>query len=80
MRTDINHICKGPMADYLLKVYDKKIELYTSNGILPTDFSCNLKDIYKIKYLYTRQHNAVNGYLRMAVKNAKSKYVISLHV
>lgn len=77
VRTDIDHIGKGPMADYLLKVYDEEIRLFSSNGKLPTDFSCDLKEIHKIKYLYTKKNN---GYLSIVAKNAKSKYAISLNV
>ena len=73
----------GAMADYVLKVYDDKIRLFTSNGILPTDFSCDLKEIYRIKYLPARHHKSMNGHLSITIKNAKSKYVIltrCLHV
>ena len=83
MKTDKDHMCKGPMADYLLKVYDDKIRLFTSNGKLPTDFSCNLKEIHRVKYLSARHHKSMNGHLSITIKNAKSKYVIlarCLHV
>ena len=66
------------MADYILKVYDDNIKLFTSNGILSTDFSCNLKEIYMIKYLSTKHHHkSMNGYLSITIKNAKSKYAIA---
>ena len=78
MRADGDHFCNGPMADYILKVYDDKIKLFTSNGRLPTDFCCNLKDIHRIKYLPTKHSKATNGYrcLSIAIKNEKSKYAI----
>ena len=76
MRTDRDHLCKGLMADYLLKVYDEKIKLFTSNGKISTDFSCDLKEIYRIKFLSEKQHCAANGYLSITTKNEKSKYVI----
>ena len=73
MRTDRYHFCKGPMANYVLKVYDDKIKLFTSNGRLPTDFCCDLKDIHRIKYLPTKHHKVMNAYLSIAIKNEKSK-------
>ena len=69
----ITSIGNGPMADYILKVYDDKIKLYTSNGILSTDFSCDLKEIYRIKYLSTQHHKSETGYLSITINNAKSK-------
>ena len=65
----------SPMASYILKVYDDKIKLYTSNGVLPTDFSCDLKEIYRIKYLSAKRCEPMIGYLSITIKNVKSKYV-----
>ena len=74
VKSDRNRKCKGPIANYLLKVYDSKIQLYSSNGKIPTDFSCDLEDIHRIKYLSTKQHkSAINEYLSITIKNAKSK-------
>ena len=69
----ITSIGNGPMADYILKVYDDKIKLYTSNGILSTDFSYDLNEIFKIKYLSTQRHKSEIGYLSITIKNTKSK-------
>ena len=66
----------GPMADYILKVYDDKIQLYTSNGVLPTNFSCDLKEIYRIKCLPGKYCKSMIGYFSITIKNAKSKYAI----
>ena len=66
----------GLIADYILKVYEDKMKLFTSNGMLSTSFSCNLKEIYKIKYTSSKHsHKSMNGYLSITIKNAKSKYV-----
>ena len=65
------------MADYILKVYDDKIKLHTSNGVLPTDFSCDLKEIYRIKCLPGKYCKSMIGYLSITIKNAKSKYAIA---
>ena len=73
VRTDRSHLCKGTMADYLLKVYDDKIELYTSNGKIFTDFSCDLKEIHRIKYLSTKLLKASNEYLSITIKDPISK-------
>ena len=73
----ITSIGNGPMADYILKVYDNKIKLYTSNGILSTDFSCDLKEIYRIKCLPGKNCKSPIGYLSITIKNAKSKYAIA---
>ena len=62
------------MADYILKVYDDKIKLHTSNGVLPTDFSCDLKEIYRIRCLPGKYCKSMIGYLSITIKNAKSKY------
>ena len=69
-------MCKGTMADYLLKVYDDNIKLFTSNGKLPTDFSCGLEKVHRIKYLPTKQ-GVINGYISISIKNEQSKYVYS---
>ena len=37
-------------GDYLLRVYDDVIKLFTPNGVIPTKFSLLIKDIYEIKY------------------------------
>lgn len=71
VRTDRSHLCKGIVADYLLKVYDDKIELFTSNGKILTDFSCDLKKIHRIKYLSTKQHKTRNEYLSIIIIDAK---------
>ena len=69
------------MADYILKVYDDNIKLFTSNGMLSTDFSCNLEEIYTIKYLSTKhRHKSMNEYLSITIKNAKSKYAIASYM
>ena len=75
VRTDRSHLYKGVIADYLLKVYDDKIELFTSNGKIPTDFCCDLKEIHKIKYLSTREDKTRNEYLSITILDAHSKYV-----
>ena len=67
------------MADYILKVYDDNIKLFTSNGMLSTDFSYNLEEIYMIRNLSTKHHHeSMNGYLSITIKNTKSKYAIAL--
>ena len=73
VRTDRSHLCKGMMADYLLKVYDDKIELYTSNGKILTDFSCDLNEIHRIKYLSIKLHKTSNEYLSIITNDAHSK-------
>ena len=67
----------SPMGNYILKVYDDKVKLYTSNGALPTDFSCDLKEIYRIKCLSAKQCKSMIGCLSITIKDAKSKYVHS---
>ena len=75
VRTDRTHLFKGMISDYLLKVYDDKIELFTSNGKIPTDFCCGLKEIHKIKYLPTKHDKTRNEYLSITILDAHSKYV-----
>ena len=70
----------SPMADYILKVYDDKIKLYTSNGVLPTNFSCDLKEIYRIKCLPGKYCKSMIGYFSITIKNAKSKYTIVANI
>ena len=79
MRTGADHMStSSPMADYLLKVYDDKIKLFTSNGRIRTGFSCDLKDIYRITYLpvATKHYSSMNGFLSFSIKNANSEYAI----
>ena len=78
VRTDRDYKCKGPMSDYLLKVYDEKIILYSSNGKLPTGFVCYLKEIYQIKHLSTKQQKPTYRWLSITIKNARSKYVATV--
>jgi len=39
-----------PYGEYLLRVYDDVIKLFTPNGLLYTKFSCLIKDICEVKY------------------------------
>ena len=43
---------KGDMSfgNYLLKVYNEEIKLYTPNGMISTKFKLSMKDIHKVKY------------------------------
>ena len=70
VKSDRSDKWKGPIADYLLKVCDDKIQLYSSNGKIPTDFSCDLKDIHRIKYLFTKQQKAM---ISITTKSAQTK-------
>ena len=52
-RVKVEQSCTGSTpynGDYLLKVYDDMIKLFTPNGIIHTKFSFLIKDIYEIKY------------------------------
>ena len=73
VKTDRCHKGKGPIADYLLKVFDDRIQLYSSNGKIPTDFSCKLHDIHRIKCLTAKGHKEMIEYVSITIKNAQSK-------
>ncbi|XP_065911963.1 uncharacterized protein [Dysidea avara] len=73
---------KGSLCNrYLLKVYDDKIKLYSANGKISCKFSCDIKDIYNVKY-QTKKKQCCNhlfnfderGYLTISINDAKSHY------
>ena len=38
-----------PHGDYLLKVYNKEIRLFTPDGLIPTKFRCSIEEIHRVK-------------------------------
>jgi len=50
VKVERNYDGHTPYGDYVLKVENENIRIFTSNGKLPTKFSCPIKDIYEIKY------------------------------
>ncbi|XP_065911960.1 uncharacterized protein [Dysidea avara] len=73
---------KGSLCNsYLLKVYDDKIKLFTANGKIPCKFSCDIKNIYNVKY-QPKEKQCRNhlfnfderDYLTFSINNAKSHY------
>jgi len=59
-----------PYGNYLLKVFNKEIRLFTPNGIIPTKFRCSIKDIHKAK---SQPFGPMECYLTLSIKNAQTK-------
>ena len=73
IKNDEGNVAYG---DYLLKVYNEEIRLFTSNGLIPTKFRCPIKEIHKVK------HHAVGPQkccVIVSVKNIQTKYVCRLN-
>jgi len=51
-RVKVERNCDGqtPYGEYVLKIDNEKIRIFTSNGKIPTKFSCSIRDIYRAKY------------------------------
>ena len=60
-----------PYGDYLLKVYNAEIRIFTSNGLIPTNFRCPIKEI-KAKYHSIGPQQCC---VTISVKNTQTKYV-----
>ena len=71
-RVKVQKTYKGDVSygDYLLKVYDKEIRLFTSNGLIPTKFKCIIKDIYKVRH---HSFGKLRDCVTISVKNAQTE-------
>ena len=60
--------------NYLLKVCDKKIKVFTANGKIETSVSLNILDIHKIKYQPKMKQSGTTkqGTLTLSVLNIQS--------
>jgi len=65
-----------PYGDYVLKVDNDNIRIFTSNGQLPTKFSYPIKDIYRAKYKTT---GTMQSCVVISINNILSKYVRGCH-
>ncbi|XP_065911968.1 uncharacterized protein [Dysidea avara] len=83
-RVKVEQSCTGSTpynGDYLLKVYDDMIKLFTPNGIIHTKFSFLIKDIYEIKYQIS---DTMQKFVTLSVKSvltdSKVRDVLILNV
>ena len=65
-----NHKEDAVYGNYLLKVYNKEIKLFTSNGLIPTKFKYLIKDIYKVKY---QRLESQDSCVTISIKNIDTK-------
>jgi len=71
-RVKVERNCDGgtPYGDYVLKIDNEEIRIFTSNGKLPTKFSCPIKDIYRAKY---QTIGAMQSCVIVSINNVLSK-------
>ncbi|XP_065910428.1 uncharacterized protein [Dysidea avara] len=74
-RVKVERNCDGhtPYGDYILKINNEKIRIFTSNGKLPTKFSCPIKDIYRAKYKTTL---TMQSCVVISINNILSNYKV----
>ena len=71
-RVKVERNYEGNMSygNYLLKVYNEEIRLFTPNGLIPTKFRCPIKDIHKAKYYSIGPHQCC---VTISIKNAHTR-------
>ena len=71
-RVQVQKTYEGDMlyGDYLLKVYNTEIRLFTPNGLIPTTFKCSIEEIHRVKYHPVGPQNCC---VIISVKNIQTK-------
>ena len=72
VKVEKNYEGSSPHGDYLLRVFNKEIKLFTPNGLIATNFKCSIKDIHRVKYNSVGPQERI---VTISVKNAQTKYV-----
>ena len=67
-----NYEKNASYGDYLLKVYNEEIRLFTPNGLIPTKFRCSIKEIHRVKY---HSVGPQEFYATISIKNILTKYM-----
>ena len=62
-----------PYGDYLLKVYNEEIRLFTPNGLISTKFRCSIEEIDRVKYHLVGPQEC---HVTISIKNTLTKYLI----
>ena len=71
-RVKVQKTYKGDMSygDYLFRVYNKEIRLFTPNGLIPTKFKCVIKDIYKVRH---HSFGELRDCVTISIKNTQTE-------
>ena len=72
-RVTVERSCTGSSShgDYLLRVYDDMIKLFTPSGVIPTKFSVMIKDIFDIRFQMSDLR--VQKFVTLSIKNAATR-------
>ena len=74
-RVQVKKIYEGDKlyGDYLLKVYNTEIRLFTPNGLIPTTFKCPMEEIHRVKTVKYHPIGSQNCCVIISVKNVQTK-------
>ena len=72
VKVEKNYEGNKSFGNYLLRVYNEEIRLFTPNGLISTKFRCPIADIHKVKY---NSFGSQECCVTISIKNNQTKFV-----